>query len=161
MFEGFNVPTVGGGNPSGATTYSCSPVIRSGMRLVASTVSLGAPRSSSVTTSTTPASTCSQLSRISRIWRWRSQFSTSSRIGRSGDSGRPSTCAMVVAICSGSLIGDRSMNQIPCVYSWCRGSAARSAKRVLPLPPAPVSVMSRMPSWCRKVCRSRISRSRP
>ena len=55
----------------------------------------------------------------------------------------PRSAAIVEMTSAGSLIGARSTNQTPSAKSSSSAAATCSARRVLPMPPGPVSVTRR------------------
>ena len=127
---------------NGGTGYTCSPRSRSGRRLVTSSF---APRlvSSNPATSGAAPTTCSKLSSTSsRCWsaRW---VRRSSAIGWLPASLRPSVWAMVGTTRLGSTRRERRTNQTPSANASMSSTATCKARRVLPMPPGPVTVTSR------------------
>ncbi len=102
---------------------------------------------------------CSQLSRISSArLLFRCEHSACSS-GRPGSSGTSSTRAVSLTTSAASRSGDRSRNHTPSGNSAICSAATCSDSRVLPSPPMPSSVTSRVsPSMA---LTSSISRSRP
>ena len=136
--------TSGGASASGGTGNSCSPETRSGARLETITVSLGAERRRSATTGA-PATTCSKLSSTSsavRSLRWSLTRSIGGRCGASS----PIDAAMADATRSGSLTDARGTNHVPSGKRSTQSPAKAIDSRVLPVPPGPVSVSSRVRS---------------
>ena len=133
-----------GGSDSGGTGNSCSPETRSGARLDTMTVSFGADRSRSETIGA-PATTCSKLSSTSsavRSLRWSFTRSIGGRCGASS----PMDAAMADGTRSGSVTDASGTNQVPSGYRSTQSPARASDSRVLPVPPGPVSVSSRVRS---------------
>ena len=131
------------GSDNEGTRQTISPDTPSASRLVARIRNAGASRSSASTSSAQAAIRCSQLSSTSRSARSRSVSSRTSRADRCGPSRTPRTVAIVCATRSGTESGARSTSHTPSGESFTRPDASRTARRVLPTPPAPVSDTSR------------------
>ena len=130
---------------SDGTRQLTSPATPIGSRLVVSNVSAGHPASRAVISSALASSRCSQLSSTISIWRSRMNRSSTSIVGWPGWSGRPSARAAVTGDHVG--IGDRCQVDVPDPVGEVGGrhrAATCTARRVLPAPPAPVSVTSRL-----------------
>ena len=111
--------------------------------------SFGAARINWLTIRALAASTCSQLSNIrsmSRAWNSRASVSTNER---PNSSRKPNTRAISGAISAPSATAANSTHHTPSGTSLKVSAASCMAKRVLPQPPAPVSVTSRC---CRIAC---------
>jgi hypothetical protein len=121
---------------SGSSRYSCSPATRSGARLVTSTRNREhAPRRP--LTRGAASRRCSKLSRKSR--------SSLPRRNPVRSSGAPIVWATSEARSSGSVSPARDTQKTPS-WSLPTSSAATSRpRRVLPVPPGPVSVRRRVP----------------
>jgi hypothetical protein len=132
------------GTASGATGNSRSPRSRNRVRLVARTDSELAARSSP--TSGMAGNRCSQLSRTSSRRHSASTVLSSSGSGRSPRSPTPSPCAIAFGTSTGSRIGARSTQTTPSAKSGTSAVATAMARRVLPTPPGPVRVRSRVPA---------------
>ena len=146
------------GDGSPGTGYSCSPEIRSGARLVARTRIFSARRSRSPM-SPPAARTCSRLSRtISARFVPSSVASTSIGL-RAGSSPIPMARAIAGTTSAGFVMVPSGTNHTPSGNSSARPAATCSASRVLPVPPGPVSVRSRVVPRRARVSSS--SRSRP
>ena len=89
---------------------------------------------------------CSQLSSSTSRLRSPTASTRVSVIGRPGSSRIPSTLAVAAAARSPSCSGARSTNHTPSPDPSASPAAACSPSRVLPAPPAPVSVTRRDPS---------------
>ena len=85
--------------------------------------------------------------------------SSVSIVERPGWSGRPSARATATGTRSGSMIGARSTYHTPSRHSPIIRPATSKASRVLPTPPAPVNVTSRLSARIRRT--SVISAARP
>ncbi len=128
-------------------------------RLVASTRRAGQPCSSACESSAHAPSTCSQLSRSRRAcFSCRCRTSVSASVSP-GFSLMPTAVATDFGASAGSVSDAKSANQVPSGYACTSSPASSIARRVLPQPPAPVSVSSRVPSSSSRS--SLISRSRP
>gem|GEM_PF-4122880 len=137
-----SAPVAALGTTSGATGYSTSPWMRSGSRLVARIRTPGQVRSrvSAITAAT--SMTCSQLSSTNSTVR-DLRYSTVAIVADCRDLPcRPSVAANSSGTSWGSV---RPASATTCTLSNSRRSsvAIRSASRVLPIPPKPVSVTSR------------------
>ena len=142
------------GTPSDGTRYTCSPPMPSGSRLVASSATFGHPRSSASASLAHVPMRCSQLSSTNSRRRPPTACRTVSATGRSGLRRTPSTSATVTQTRSGSWSGARSANHTPSPAPSASPAATCSASRVLPTPPAPVSVTSRDPATSRRTATS-------
>ena len=130
----------------------------SGSRLVASRARFGQPRSSASASFAHAPTTCSQLSSSTSRLRWPTASTSVSSTGRPGSRRTPSTSATVAATRSASLSGARSANHTPSPVPSSSPAATCSASRVLPAPPAPVSVTSRDPPTSSRTAASSASR---
>ena len=138
---------------SGGTGQIVSPPTRKPSRLVARRRRPGQRRNRSSATSAAVVITCSQLS--SRISRSRVPIISASRLG----SGRSRADPIAAATPSGSPTCASSTRHAPCDRRADSSRATSSARRVLPTPPGPTSVMKR---WSRNSrVSSRTSSSRP
>ena len=146
------------GTPSDGTRYTHSPSMPSGSRLVASNARFGQPRSSASASLAHAPMTCSQLSSSTSRRRPPTASTSVSSTGRPGSRRTPSTSATVTATRSGPPSGARSANHTPSPDPSTSPAATCSANRVLPAPPAPVSVTSRERSTSRRTAASSASR---
>ena len=146
------------GRPSDGTRYTYSPPMPSGSRLVASSARPGQPRSSASATLAHAPMTCSQLSSSTSRLRPLAASTSVSSTGRPGSCRTPSTSATVTATRSGSRSGARSANHTPSPPPSSSPAATCSPSRVLPAPPAPVSVTSRDPATRWRTAASSASR---
>ena len=146
-----------GGAGSPGTSYSCSPETCRTARLVTTALISGAARSRSATIDAA-ATTCSKLSRTSRRRLSRSQSPSNSWIGRPVLSATPSALAIRGATSIGSRIGSSGTKKTPSGKSSDDRAASWSDSRVLPVPPGPVSVSSRVPASSRAAVSSSASR---
>ncbi len=106
-----------------------------------------------------PSSKCSQLSSTnSRSLPRKCAHTVSIRLWPTA-SFTPKTCASALGTSRGSRNGARSTNQTPSRYASKISAVACRTRRVLPTPPAPVSVNNRVPGNSRLI--SAISFSRP
>ena len=131
-----------------------------GMRLVASTLRRGAAERSSPT-SGAASSTCSKLSSTSKsslrlTYSFRRSSSDTSPL-----SPRPSAPAMVVGTRAVSFTSESATKKTPSSKSSSTSAAACKARRVLPVPPGPVSVSRRTSSCPSRSHTSSTSRSLP
>jgi hypothetical protein len=133
----------GGGRSSGGTGSTCSPATDSGSRLVATTRTPGAARSTSSTTRAAASSRCSQLSSTS-------SSCLSRRYDRSNATGsvavwsrRPSAASTALGTSAGSRTSASSTSQVPAGKPRPRSVAIRTASRVLPTPPGPTRLTRR------------------
>ncbi len=131
-----------GGSDSGGTVNSCSPEIRSGARLDTMTVRRGAPRRRSATIGAADT-TCSKLSRTSSACRSR-RWSRTRSIGGWRGASRPIEAAIAEGTSSGSVTGASGTNHAPSGNRSTQSPASASERRVLPVPPGPVRVSSRV-----------------
>ena len=129
---------------SGGTVQVTSPPTPSGSRLVATTFSAPAALNNPAVTSAAVSTTCSQLSSTSSAWRPDSRRPTASAKVPPRGSLTPSVTATWSQTNSLPDRGEKSTNQIPSGKSSATAEANRSARRVLPAPPGPVSVSSRV-----------------
>ncbi len=132
----------GSGSESGGTAHTISPGAPSASWLVASILTDGQARSSSVASSAQASTTCSQLSKtisVRRAWR----YSTSASVSGRPDSSRTRSAeATVWGTSAGSASVASSTNQTPSMKSDSSRAATCSERRVFPQPPGPVSVTS-------------------
>ena len=138
----------------------CSAARCSTTRLVTSSVSRVVCASSSAS-SDAAATTCSRLSTISNACRSRSAACTTAMSGCPPCSPTPSVEPMAGTTSDGSVIGARSTNQTPSGNAGPSAVPASSARRVLPLPPGPVSVSRLTSSRSSSAVTAASSRSRP
>ena len=131
--------------PSGAIGISCSPVTRSGARLVTTNRDRGETRTSSATAAAA-SRTCSKLSRTSSIERSARNAGSVSTADLDVPSNRPIVRATSALTSAGSSIVASGTNHAPSAYSASTARAASVATLVLPMPPAPVMVTSRASS---------------
>ena len=131
-----------------------SPPTPSGSRLVARRRRLGQAARSTLASTAHASMRCSQLSRTSNVRRSHRNSIRESSTERPGADSTPRTLATVSATSSALESGARSTRK-----SSARTRAVSSASRVLPDPPAPVSVTSRC-SRSRRLTRL-LPRSRP
>jgi hypothetical protein len=130
----------------------------SGSRLVASSPRFGQPRSSASASLAHAPIRCSQLSSGTSRLRPPTASTTMRSTGRPGSSRTPSTFATVTATRSGSRSGARSANHTPSPVPSASPAATCSPSRVLPAPPAQVSVTSRDPATRARTSASSASR---
>ena len=136
------VSSVGVGR--GSTARSTSPGTPSGVRLVAMTRTYGHARSTAWASSPHAVARCSQLSSRINSSSSRRRSTSPSRAETSGRSRTPSTPATALGVVRGSASAVRSHEPDPAGPRRRPGAvAASSASRVLPAPPAPVSVTRR------------------
>ncbi len=137
------------GTTSGASGNVRSPAMPSGSRLDARMRKPGPAASMALANSAHACVRCSQLSSTSRSRRSAANFASASMTGRPGSSLTPSTDAADCATIRGSPTGASSMNQAPSGKSPSTWAATCSDSRVLPKPPPPMSVSSRVSrsSW--------------
>src|SRR5215469_3361682 len=134
-------PACGAG--SGGTASTVSPSMVSASRLVASTRSPPAARSSWSASSAAASTRCSQLSSTSSSCR-PARYSASAVAGAyPARSCSPSVPATAWATSAWSRSWSSWTSHTPSRNARASPAAARSASRVLPTPPAPVSVTSR------------------
>ncbi len=127
------------GTASGGTANSYSPDRCSTARLVTRIFRLGAPASRSPTWGAA-ATTCSKLSSSNstcRPWRWCLRLAS---VDWPAAVLTPRVWAIVGITNAGSCSGARSTNQRSTAEEAANSCAACSARRVLPMPPGPVSV---------------------
>ena len=133
------------GSVSGGTGYSCSPLMRSTMRVVTITLTREHSRRISATSRAAPT-TCSKLSmtRSARFWR---SWSTRCWSGvRAAGTTRPRVCAICDATRSGSVTAASRTNQTPSSNSVITCAASSRLRRDFPVPPGPMSVRRRVRS---------------
>ena len=151
----------GFGSGSGPIASSCSPAIRSGSRLVATTWMRGAARSSS-DSGAAATSTCSRLSSTSRKGACHAARPPACRAGVSpGRSRSSSVCEIVEMTASVSSAPASATKKTPLGKRSCIFVASSIASRVLPIPPGPVSVSTRRSRARRSSAASASSASRP
>ena len=100
-------------------------------------------RSSSRTSSVQPLRTCSQLSRTIRTCRRRSMSASVANSGRPGCSRTPNAAATACGTIRASTRGANSVSRIPSSKFEATPRASSIARRDLPPPPGPRSVMRR------------------
>jgi hypothetical protein len=145
---------------NGGTATTCSPERCSTSRLVARMVRPGLVVNRSGING--PASRrCSKLSRISSTRRSRRKSPNVSAAVRLPVSRTARTRAIVAAIRAGSRTAASGTNQTPSRKSAATSSATRTASRVLPTPPGPVSVTRRTPRRRSRSATAATSRTRP
>ncbi len=147
------------GSAIGGTPRTASPATPSASRLLARIVTSGPPRSTASARLAQASSRCSQPSKMSSARRPRRWSTSVSRSGRPASSRTSSARPRTAATCSGSAIEPNSRSQTPSGHRPWSAAPTSSARRVLPLPPGPVSVSSRLVSMRRLA--SSIRRSRP
>ena len=125
------------------TAHTRSPATPSGSRLVASTVTVGHDSVTRPTSSAAASSRCSQLSRITSRRRPRRASTTLSTRDRPSWGRIDRMAATACATAAGSATGASSHNHTPSGNLSATIPPASSARRVLPTPPTPVSVISR------------------
>ena len=148
-------PTSHGGSPSGGRTQSDSPSTPSGSRLVASTRSVGQDARRSSTSRAVASSRCSQLSTTSRYGpalsvATRSEKSSvprrASRVRSRTMASRRSRAARNAGRTPlSSRTGASSTSEAPPPWAACHARPTSVASRVLPAPPGPTTVASRLP----------------
>src|SRR5215212_1240041 len=149
----------GSGALSGGTGHLSSPSTPSSSRLVANTRKRGHESSRTSTSRAVASNRCSQLSTTrsnSLLPKTSVSVSTSGSSGRSGTS---TASATALGTSASSESGANSTSHTPSGYASRRSRDTSRARRVLPEPPAPVSVSSLLISSSRLT--SSISRSRP
>ena len=87
---------------------------------------------------------CSALSSTSSRSCPRSRSTRSSATGRPGSRTAPTASAMAGSTWSASSSGASSTSRTPSAYRSCTAAAAARTRRVLPTPPGPLSVTSRL-----------------
>jgi hypothetical protein len=135
-----------GGAGSDGTRQLTSPGTPSGSLLVASTVKLAHRASSRPARSAHDATRCSQLSSTSRTGRSPTKRAMASAAASVTVSRTPSALATGDATASGFPRVASSTHQHRIASRLARCAAASTASRVLPTPPAPVSVTRRLAS---------------
>jgi hypothetical protein len=134
------------GSDSGGTCQLSSPSTPSASRLVARTTRAGQDASRYSATSAAASAMCSQLSSTTST-RWSAICSaTASAASWPGVSGTPSWVAMACPTMAWSLIWASATQCTPAGKLSPAVFAAASASRVLPAPPGPVRVISRLRS---------------
>ncbi len=147
------------GSSSGGIRSRCSPGTDSGSRLVAMTRTPDPVRSRSVTSCAAARSRCSQLSTRSSTSRSRTDERSRSRGSVAAWSRRSRPSRAALATSAGSVTSASSTSHAPSRKPRARSVPIRSARRVLPTPPGPTRVISRV---VRSSFRSSaISRRRP
>ena len=141
------------------TTYTRSYGRRRRVRLVASTVSSGQPATIRSTQARTPSTTCSQLSRTSSPSLPASEATRASSTDVVRCSRTPTVSATAAVTVPGSVTRTRSANHTPSRRSAADSAATLSANRVLPTPPGPVAVTTRLSA--RAAARAARSATRP
>ena len=127
----------------GGTCQTVSPATRSGSRLVASSRSSAEAVSSRWHSQAHSSSRCSQLSSTRTSDRERRASPSVSMSGRFFSSVTPTTVATRETTRSGLETSDSSAYRAPSGNSAATLASTRSASRVLPMPPGPVSVTIR------------------
>ena len=145
------------GNCSEGTGNSCSPAIRRGARLVTSIL---IPRhdANSSFTSTAASSTCSKLSITSNKFLLSRPSLRVSMADMPGRSARPSAREIVEGAKSPEVTGANPTKQAPSRKLSASSVATRWLRRVLPVPPGPVSVSRRVFSSAAVIARTSLSR---
>ena len=151
--------SLAGGTGSGGSVHTVSPRMPSGCWLVHSTDSPGADRSSSSTSAAQASSTCSQLSSTSSSSRSARCSASSCGVGTWAADRTDSAWATAYPTSEPSVSSARSTCRTPSAKTRRSSPATRTATRVLPVPPAPVSVTRRLPESSRLTCAT--SRWRP
>jgi hypothetical protein len=136
-----------GGRSSGRTGHTTSPGRPSGSRLVASTRSPGAARSSAPASCAHASSRCSQLSSTSSSSADRSRQISASSTGTSPACRTPSAPITCAPTSPGSATPASSASHTPPGNLPTTRAPASSASRVLPVPPVPASVTPRLARW--------------
>ncbi len=147
------------GRSSGSTTYSRSPLTRSGERLETSTVSVG-HSAVSCPIWTAELSRCSKLSSTSSSRESRSCAATKSNAPGASMPARPSARPIVAMTADASASGASETCTTPSGKSPASTSDTAAVSRVLPTPPGPVSVTKRAPERIRSAIEA-MSSSRP
>ena len=127
-------------------------------RLVARILRRGQDRKRSAASSEIVESRCSQLSRSSRMVLLRKKLTRVARSGRSGSSRAPTAAATASTTRSGSVNSASSTSHTPSRNSSISWAPVSSARRVLPVPPVPISVSRRVFSSRRLTSSSCFSR---
>ena len=135
QWEGSDSPGTGNTHSNGSISRACE---------VARIATSGQRPSTRSTKTATASARCSQLSRTSSASRPARWSITASSPDRPCESPRPSVLATAVPTSSPSVTGTRSTNQTPSRRSAARPAATAAARRVLPTPPGPVAVTSRL-----------------
>ena len=146
------------GMASGGTLYSCSPLTCRTERLVTTSLSRSAPSSRALTV-LAAGRTCSKLSRTINASDRARRPTRVSMAGRPSSSPKPSAWRIVGATSSGELMAASWTNATPSSNSAATSRVNRCASLVLPVPPGPVSVSSRVPARSSRARAS--SRPRP
>ena len=140
----------------GGTLRTCSPSAARGCRLVASTRVDPVPATISLINEAADSSTCSQLSNTISVLQGCSSFT----IGVDSDASTPSARAATTRTAS-AVDADRRSTNTTRSKSGARRAATVRAKRVLPIPPTPVSVTSSQPARSVATCWLISSRPNP
>ena len=151
-------PTIG--SDSGDTAYGRSAEIRSASRLVTITTSSGQLTSRSASP-VAAGRTCSKLSRIRSVRRRASKRSHACSIVSPSRGAWPSRCTTAASTSSHSVIAASDTRYAPSRKSCWTACPTASARRVLPIPPVPVSVSSGTSGRRTIETRVSMSRSRP
>ena len=122
----------GSGIASDGTRKTVSPWTRSGSRLVATTETPGAERSSTSATAAAATRTCSQLSSTSRSDRPPRNSATAASRSWPGSARTSSAAATASWTCAGSATGASSTSTAPSANEASTPRASSSASRVLP-----------------------------
>ena len=149
----------GAGRESEGTRQAVSPAMPRASRLVARTVACGQARSRASARRAQASRRCSQLSSTSSRRLGRSASVSVATSGRPGSSRTPTAAATAWGTRAGSARAPSSASHTPSGWASRASAATWSARRVLPVPPGPVSVSSRVASRSRRT--SACSRSRP
>ena len=149
----------GPGSDSEGTRKGVSPATPSSSRLVASTRTPGQPRRRASARRAAASTRCSQLSSTRSRRLGRSASESVAARGRPASSRTPRAAATAWGARAGSARGASSTSHTPSGYAGSTSAAARRARRVLPTPPAPVSVTRRWAPSSAATAAS--SRSRP
>ena len=143
---------------NGGTRRTTSPLIASGSRLVASRARWGQRASRKATMRAHSSITCSQLSSTRRMCLPCRNAPSRSIGASSGVSGRVNTFAMVCTTRSEVESPASSTSHTPSANLSVSPAATSSARRVLRVPPVPVSMTSRCScrccrTWCNSTSR--------
>ena len=131
------------GSSSGGIGMTCSPVMDSGSRLVATTRTPGAASRMSATSSAAASSRCSQLSTRSSSFRSRRWERRRVRGSVAAWSRRSKAARTALSTRAGSRTSASSTSQAPSGKARARSVPLRIARRVLPTPPGPTRVTRR------------------
>ena len=141
-----NPISCGSGKLRVGTGQSVSPVIFNASRLVVNSCKLGQRLNKVVARWATASMRCSQLSMTSNMALSPTKLAMASRTGTWGAALIPSARATARTTCASSVRAANSTHQTPWAKRSIRSVATWIARRVLPLPPAPLRV-SRRAAW--------------